>query len=118
VPAVEFTCQIVDRRHDDRFSAKVVVKKKPVVRATWKDEAGARKSPVKNRIELADVFITPVSGQVMNVHHHFVVYDFYGRGVYVLRNRLNQREDRCECSVWDLGHAFATKVMDALRGMP
>lgn len=101
----QFTCVIEDLHLKDRFSATVkVTKKTPIEAAEQKD-----------RIGLAHIYITPVSDQVRKVHHHFVLFDFTGCGVYIVRDRYGKRDDRRQCSIWDLGHSFAIQVMDALR---
>src|ERR1700722_9012580 len=97
-----------------------------------------RMSRDKQTIELADVFITPISGQLayygskdtwektpatFNVptkeksgsHNHFVVNDYEGRGLYIVRDQMRREVSRRLCSIWDLGHPFASGVMKALR---
>lgn len=123
-----FTCVITDATLSDKFSAEVVVRKRVAVRA----------SRDRNQIELADVFITPISGQhayyeskgswaktpaTFNVatkeksgsHNHFVVNDFNGRGLYIVRDSRRGEEHRRQCSIWDLGQPFASRVMEALK---
>ncbi|MFN7922694.1 MAG: hypothetical protein U0Q16_21495 [Bryobacteraceae bacterium] len=123
-----FTCVIIDIVLTDKFSAQVVVRKRTVV----------RRSRGNSQIELADIFITPVSGQhayygskdswektpaTFNVstkekagsHNHFVLYDFNGRGLYIVRDDRRREEHRRPCSIWDLGPAFGAGVMSALR---
>jgi hypothetical protein len=123
-----FTCLIEDKLLNDRFSATVSVMKRVPI----------RKSPDATNVELADVFITPISGQHacyesrstwkktpagFNVptkdnsgsHNHFVVTDFSGRGLYIVRDTMRREVHRRHCSVWDLGLTFAAQVMEALR---
>jgi hypothetical protein len=123
-----FTCMITDIVLSDEFSATVVVQKRSVVRS----------SRDGSKIELADVFITPVSGQhayydskgswkktparfntstkeKVGSHNHFVVNDFNGRGLYIVRDSLRAEEHRRQCSIWDLGRPFASRVMQALK---
>ena len=100
-----FTCVIDDRFLHERFSAAVVVRKRLPI----------RKSLQPNLIDLADVFITPVSGQpAVKVHHHFVLYDFTGHGLYIVRDANNADEHRIPCTTWDLGNSFGLQVMKAL----
>src|SRR5271165_1164753 len=104
---VHFSCEIRDLRSTDRFSAEVLVRKRFTVR---------RSSHDAGRIELADVFVTPISGLVSasaNVHNHFVVFNYNGEGVYIVRDRFRRDEDRRYCSTWDLGDAFGRKVAEA-----
>ncbi len=116
MPEITFKCTIVDYERHERFSAAVVVKKKYPVRATWHAEQNERKHAFKDRIELADVFITPISDQVRPpVHNHFVLYDWNGAGIYIVRDRQHTRLERRECSMWDLGDAFASRVLKALK---
>ena len=111
----KFTCVIKDLYHDDLFSACITIKKKSKLRATWHERHdGASDSP-KDRVELSDILITPVSGQVGKVHHHFVLYNLEGDGVYMLRDQNGNEVDRRPCSIWDLGPAFANKVMGILK---
>ena len=121
-PNTTFDCVIEDKILNDVFSATVSV---------------IRKSPDSKNVELADVFITPISGQYayyqnksswkktparFNVptkdnsgsHNHFVVIDSDGRGLYIVRDRMRREVHRRECSVWDLGQGFASGVMRAL----
>jgi hypothetical protein len=123
-----FTCFIDDRVLNDQFGATVkVIKRQPL-----------RTSPDGSGIELADVFITPVSGQhayyeskttwartpatfdvptreKSGSHNHFVVSDISGRGIYIVRDRMRREVHRRPCSLWDLGANFAAGVMRALR---
>jgi len=124
----KFTCVITDLVLTDKFSAEVTVRKRCVVKS----------SREKDRIELADIFITPVSGQhsyyeshgtwkktpaTFNTqtrektgsHNHFVLHDFNGQGLYIVRNDRRGEEHRRRCSIWDLGQPFASGVMNALR---
>jgi hypothetical protein len=107
--AREFTCVIEDSHLKERFSAMVNIKKKIPISAAEQED----------RIALAHIYITPVSGQLRKrryrIHHHFVLFDFTGRGMYIVRDQNDQTEHRRECSTWDLGHAFAIRVMDAFR---
>jgi hypothetical protein len=99
-----FTCVIEDHVLHERFSANVTVRKKCPVRSSLQ----------KGRIDLADVFITPVSGQPpIRVHHHFVLYDFTGKGLYIVRDQLDRDEHKRSCSAWDLGHSFGIQVLAA-----
>jgi hypothetical protein len=101
-----FTCVIEDHVLHDRFSADVVVKKKLPIRTSLQD----------GKIDLADIFIEPVSDQrPERVHNHFVLYDYTGHGLYIVRNQDNSERRRRTCTIWDLGHVFALKVMEALK---
>ena len=111
----DFTCIIEDFADDGgpqrprrRFSAKVTVAKRfPIRRALQRE-----------KIELANVYIQPVSAQLSRhetSHDHFVVYDATGRGLYIRRDQYSGMLDTRECSIWDLGQAFATRVMTALK---
>ncbi len=116
MPEIAFNCTIVDHKRKDSFSASVVVQKRYPVRATWHAEQRARQHAFKDRIELADIFITPISNQVEPpVHNHFVLYDWNGAGIYIIRDRQNARLERRECSMWDLGDAFGSRVLKALK---
>jgi hypothetical protein len=89
-------------------------------------------------LELADVFITPISGQYFfyesannwdksparfNVptkeksgsHNHFVIFDHNGWGLYIVRDPMRNEVQRRDCSIWSLGDTFATRVMKILR---
>ena len=102
----EFKCVIEDHILKERFSAQVIVRKPSPV----------RKSLQMGKIDLADVFISPVSGQpTRKVHHHFVVYDFNGQGLYIVRDQQDRDEHRISCNIWDLGQSFARRVMVALK---
>jgi hypothetical protein len=123
-----FTCVIDDKVLNDLFSANVTVGKRGVI----------RKSLDGRTDELADVFITPISGQHgyygnknswdktparFNVptrdnngsHNHFIVTDVSGGGLYIVRDRMRREVHRRECSIFDLGAAFAEGVMNAVR---
>lgn len=123
-----FTCVIEDKFLDDRFSAKVQVLKRDVI----------RRSPDGLNIEIADVYITPVSGQHAyyeskanwkktpakfdvptkdnnGSHNHFVVQDFSGQGLYIVRDQMRKEIRRRHCSIWALGQPFASRVMNVLR---
>lgn len=123
-----FMCVVEDKVLNDRFSASVSVSKRDVV----------RKSRDGHSVEIADVFITPISGQHAyyenkgtwdrtparfdvptkdnsGSHNHFVVNDFSGRGLYIVRDRMRREVHRRDCSIWDLGVGFASGVMKALR---
>jgi hypothetical protein len=68
------------------------------------------------KIDLADIFITPISGQrAVKVHNHFVLHDCTGHGVYIVRNPDGTQDHRRACTIWDLGQHFASKVMAALK---
>ena len=123
-----FTCEIEDFHLQDRFSANV-----KVVPTT--EVSGPSAKP----IELANIYITPVSGQLFSylsqenwrktpvsfpqartreksgVHNHFVLYDFTGHGLYIVRDQHRGEVHRRECSIWDLGQSFAQGVMQALE---
>ena len=124
-----FSCVIHDKLLNDRFSAEVTVRKLRPVRRSRGDGT---------RIELADAFIKPISGQhlyyenketwdrkapIFNVptrekkgsHNHFVLFDFYGNGLYIVRNPTRREVHRRDCSAWDLGQPFAEGLMKALR---
>jgi hypothetical protein len=102
----DFTCVIDDHLLRERFSAVVTVRKRFPI----------KKSLQSGEIDLADVFITPISGQLTSkVHHHFVVYDFTGRGLYIVRDQWNKEEHRLPCQVWDLGIPFGAQVMEVLK---
>ncbi len=77
-----------------------------------------RKSLQSGKIDLADVFIWPVSGQpTFKVHHHFVVYDFTGQGLYIVRDQKDRDEYKIPCSIWDLGQSFARQATAALKDL-
>jgi hypothetical protein len=123
-----FTCVIEDAELNDRFSAQVTVSKREVI----------RKSRATPQIELADIYITPISGQhayydsktswartparfqvatreTSGSHNHFVLYDFTGRGLYIVRDNCRREVHRRECSLWDLGSSFAFQVSRILQ---
>jgi hypothetical protein len=124
----KFTCVIEDPYHSEKFSAKVSIHKK------------VRPSLQVGRIDLADIFITPVSGTffyyteygwekeqaTFNVptkenrgtHNHFVVHDSEGHGIYIVRDQYRREIDRRRCSIWDLGRSFAIQVRSALQDLP
>ena len=112
---VAFNCVIDDRHLGDRFSAIVNVTKKSAIEFAQQE----------GRIALAHIFVTPISDQlrhphfpfetVRDAHNHFILYDITGRGRYIVRNRYDYTVSRRDCSIWDLGQAFALKVMEALR---
>ena len=89
-------------------------------------------------MELADIIITPVSGQhayyeskatwkkapaTFNVttkekngsHNHFILNDFNGLGLYIVRDDRRNEEHRRKCSIWDLGQPLASGVMKILQ---
>ena len=104
----DFVCVIDCRALHDRFTAKVEVKKRVPIRTSLQT----------GQIDLADIFITPVSGQLpggKQVHHHFVVHDFSGQGVYIVRDPHGRDALRRPASVWDLGLAFGSKVVGILK---
>jgi hypothetical protein len=105
----DFTCIIDDRILHERFTAKVTVSRRN----------HARKSLQPGKIDRADIYITPVSGQTAaaKVHSHFVLYDFMGRGLYIVRDQKNNDEHRLPCTIWDLGHSFGNQVMQALEDL-
>ena len=122
-----FTCEIEDFEIHDRFSANVKV---------IPNEASSRGAG--ERIELANIYITPISGQLATylssktwkktpvifqqaktrektgVHNHFVLYDYSGHGLYIVRDQYRNEVHRRECSIYDLGQSFADQVMRAL----
>jgi hypothetical protein len=123
-----FTCVIDDWVLHDRFSASVQVLKRDVI----------QKSRDGTQIEIADVYITPISGQhafyqskftwertpaKFNVptkdksgsHNHFIVTNSDGQGLYVVRDAMRREVHRRHCSVWDLGRPFASGVIRVLR---
>jgi hypothetical protein len=92
----------------------------------------------RDRLDLADVFITPISGQLAlylsvqswhktpgtfdvetkeksGVHNHFVLHDCTGHGLYIVCDRYRREVHRRECSMWDLGQSFASQVMETLK---
>jgi hypothetical protein len=122
-----FTCVIEDKRRLEKFSAKVTVTKRQPVRASL--QAG--------KIDLADVFIEPVSGTYFfymknswtkeqaaflidgkikkGVHNHFVIHDASGHGVYIVRDQHRKDIEKRTASIFDLGSAFGSKVLSILR---
>src|SRR5262245_279722 len=101
-----FTCVIQDRLLGERFSANVTVRKTVPIRVSLQT----------GKIDLADVFITPISGKpTFKVHHHLVIYDFNGFGLYIVRDTHGKDEHRLPCTVWDLGSSFGIQVVKALR---
>ena len=124
---VNFTCEIRDFNNHDQFSANVTV-------VPSDPSAGA----AGNRIEIANIYITPISGQLATylssknwkktpvtflqattrektgVHNHFVLYDYSGHGLYIVRDQYRNMEDRRPCSIYDLGQSFADQVVNAL----
>ena len=128
---VTFGCMIDESTTGERYTALVTMRKPGVVsKPRHTDNA---------RIELAHAYIEPVSGQLItgfrvatdvhqdgrrigsigvaehaSVHHHFVLYDVSGRGKYIVRNAFDQTVRTRECSTWDLGSGFATRVTQAL----
>ncbi|MCM3877694.1 MAG: hypothetical protein NEA02_14910 [Thermoanaerobaculia bacterium] len=101
----DFTCVITDTRFHETYSAEVRIAKKRPIRTSL--QAG--------RIDLADIYVTPVSGQLEDVHNHFVLYDSTGRGLYIVRDRYDREIRRVECSTWDLGQSFALQVLEHLK---
>lgn len=104
----EFDCFIQDQISGDKFSASVVVQKRSPLRQTRRRD---------REVELADVFITPLSGNSGKRHHHFVVLNLNGDGVYIFRDVFKGTEKRRLSSIWELGPRFANRVIDALRVM-
>jgi hypothetical protein len=101
----DFTCVINDFRFREMYGAEVrIAKKRPV-----------RTSLQPGRIDLADIYVTPLSGQIEDVHNHFVLYDCTGRGLYIVRDPYGREVRRTECSTWDLGQSFALQVQEHLR---
>jgi hypothetical protein len=99
---------IEDHVLDERFSAEVTVSKKLPVRSSLQ----------LGKIDLADIYITPISGQLtITVHHHFVLHDFTGHGLYIVRDQWDQVDHSRLCSTWDLGQSFGAQVMDALKDL-
>jgi hypothetical protein len=119
---------IVDTVLNDNFGAEVSVSKRDVIRT----------SPDGKNIEIADVFITPISGRYeyyenkttwdktpatfavptrekRGSHNHFVVEDLDGHGLYIVRDAMRREVHRRQCSIWDLGNALGTRVMRALQ---
>ncbi len=101
----DFTCVITDFQFHETYSAEIRIAKKRPIRTSLQD----------GRIDLADIYVTPVSGQLKDVHNHFVLYDSTGRGLYIVRNPFGVEIRRTECSTWDLGHSFALQVQDHLK---
>ena len=73
-------------------------------------------------LALAHIFITPVSGQLTagweshySVHNHFILQNLSGQGRYIIRDPMGRNETERACSIWDLGHPFATRVMKSLQ---
>ena len=102
-----FSCFILDGLIHENFSAQVTVRKVFPI----------RKSLQHGKIDLADAFITPIAGQTTSkIHHHFVVYNYAGEGLYIVRDR-NPREPerRFSCTVWDLGNFFGNQMTKLLR---
>ena len=102
----EFTCVIEERNFNDKYSAKVTVRKLAAVRTSLQDK----------KIDLADVFITPISGQDANsIHNHFVIYDSEGKGLYIVRDPKGREVRRRQCTTWDLGNAFGSHIRALLK---
>jgi hypothetical protein len=102
-----FTCEIEDFEIHDRFSANVKV----VANDSSSRAAG-------QRIELANIYITPISGQLATylsresrqkkpvtfpqaitkektgVHNHFVPFDYTGHGLYIVRDQYRNEVHR------------------------
>ena len=102
----DFSCVITDSLFHETYSAEVRIAKKRPIRTSLQD----------GRIDLADIYVTPISGQLRDVHNHFVLYDSTGRGLYIVRDRFGFEVRRTECSTWDLGHSFALQVLNHLKG--
>jgi hypothetical protein len=111
----EFTCVIDNRVRNELYSGHVVLRKRSAIRATTDAPGGVRAGLRKDRLELCDVYITPVSGNPRSVHDHFVLYDVTGRGVLILRDPQNRPEERVTCTLWQLGAPLALRVMEELR---
>jgi|ERR1041384_1660542 hypothetical protein len=111
---IQFTCVIEHTHLHDFFSATVIVTKKKIIELAEE----------KDRIALAHCFITPVSDHlraqyfpfspIRQAHNHFILYDFTGRGKYIVRNRYDFTIERLDISIWDLGCSFAIQTMKAL----
>ena len=121
-----FTCQILDQRADETFSARATFVKKTVIRKNRYDEG---------KIALADIYLQDVSGLLdrsvtikegidreivitgtcKDVHGHFVLFDMTGNGKYIRRNRLGKDLEKRLCSTWSLGDAFGRRVEALLR---
>ena len=121
---VRFSCLIDNRVLKEHYHAEVTVSKKQPIEV---DSRG--------RINLAHIYITPVSGRLPQqrikvdlatgaieeipgtrfAHDHFVLYSTEGTGFYIMRDRYDRDIAKVTCSIWDLGIAFASRVMDALR---
>jgi len=105
---LQFSCVIEDHVLLERFSAEVIVRKKIPVRTSLQD----------GKIDLADIFIEPVSGQsTARVHHHFVLYDSTGHGLYIVRDPQGRETHRRPCTTWDLGQHFGARVMEILKDL-
>ncbi|MFL6450073.1 MAG: hypothetical protein ACJ746_20705 [Bryobacteraceae bacterium] len=103
-----FTAVIEDSVLGERFSATVTVKKRLPIRTSLQT----------GKVDLVDVFIAPISGQLLvKVHHHFVIHDFTGRGIYIVRDQNGNDERRRQCTIWELGHSFGVQVMTALKSL-
>jgi hypothetical protein len=101
-----FTCVIEDKNSKDKYSAQVEMRKKQPVPTSLQN----------GKIDLADAFITPISGHdAKKVHNHFVVYDLEGNGLYIVRDPNGKEVRRRKCSTWELGNAFGAKVRDVLK---
>jgi len=103
-----FYCAIADRVLNEKYSAKVTVQKRMPVRSSLQP----------GRIDLADIYITPISGQNdTKVHHHFALHDFSGNGMFIVRTKNGHDEHQISCTIWDLGQSFAAQVMLALKDL-
>jgi hypothetical protein len=103
-----FNCVIDDRVLRERFSAEVTLTKKAPIRSSLQE----------GKIDLVDIFITPVSAQpLIRVHHHFVLYDLAGKGLYIVRDQRNKEDHRRPCTIWDLGKPFALQVLAAIKDL-
>ena len=105
IQTTKFTCVVEDKKRKEKFSAKVTVKKKLPV---WT-------SLQVGKIDLADIFIEAISGPTKGSHNHFVLHDFEGNGLYIVRDEHGKDIEKRRCSVWDLGGAFGGKIRAILR---
>jgi hypothetical protein len=100
-----FTCLIADSRFGESYSADVRIAKKTPI----------RRSLQLGRIDLADIYITPISSGSRIVHDHFVLYDAAGNGLHIVRDPSGREVRRTLCNIWDLGPSFARQVQRHLK---
>ena len=100
-----FNCFIQDDFLGDKFSAKVILRKRSPIRPSLQKDG---------KVELADIFIESISANHGN-HHHFVVKTLNGEGLYMVRDPDGNEVHRRECSIWDLGNLFGKLVSQTLQ---